>query len=1727
MLRKFRRSICRVLLGVMLVTTLFSSTSLTTYAASGCYELDADEFPESTLALKKSTSKDKFLWIGPTVSTDTYLTALQCGEDGIVYYTNVATSFDNWKDAFNNNFAFDILDEEDTAYSIVFYSDVDFLYNGIYLEYLDRFYIDQDKCTDDSCQRIHRHNDEEHSICDDIDSCNEGHWHTEFNDKDAVVKTLLESVDMDGCYLHWLEFLFEMYGGTGKATADNNTITIQSADDENVYVEITKSKITVHALGYRKDITNAKWDSISLGMGEGLVSCREVGDGNTYSYTALAADMIYSCFTDFDEQYNALGNYGTSNGIYVDTQYLNRNDNDDYIVYYNASYALNQYALDKNWGASSSLFNNVTFEDYKPSTVMESRLKPSDMDDMLYANLWLQQELFLTVFDGELSFPTGEVYTKRTGRFSTGTTNKLTDEDIINAATEASSAVKGSTLITNSQNITLNYEYLVKYMSVDFSDNVEIYGNIEQDEVNLNAIQNNVVLDGLRETTYENAKDIQPRVSGPLPVAKKIPVLTEDSQVETYYNVVYYTLVADGYMTGSFLDYSNGNYVCEVGEDIRELADGKTDAYVSQITLSSKQARFVRSVISLYEGMEYLGINMDYSKSMKVLMEYYDVCKRFENNETVDKYSMQGEGEPLKMFFSATDELLSEDYLKGVAISASYIPLKTNLYYPDSMALMADEEFITGFHYKYGFYRKALFIDNSQASAVDDYITDLKGTQRVATLEDLFHPESDIILYVDNNFYNADELAEKQDYVYDAIRNTESSGSYGSNEDTSSTTEDWDTSISGITDNMFDENTAEDYFNDWSTYFQTLFDIDFENIVKTGTVNEYSVKFFQGTSNYGDTKYFDQVYDLAVWDDLTIDTYLDEEEYSVAQSYAVVSSIYKNTDTFNLINKEAREMHPVFVSSPTLAAVDGITEEQFNTIYNYLMLKNLDNNLSYDYKSTLDMDSPLFIDIYGNIITESGLVVIPAASNATLVKPDKYTPWTAGFLSLYAGDYHLEEEYNNSSAYMSEYFMLDEETGTWELKAKTINGVYMNFTYLPMQSDGVMKALIENFEGNVTSTQGLPFAQRAYLITEVLRGAPLENINYEKEGIVGNRSISKTGLSMAYKLDDLVEQFLSDSNGNSLVTLPNLAFMDGVEYVILFLFKFMFAATMLGMIISVYKDCVSGSFGLKSMFSGVMSIAISIIAIASVPQFLDYSYYTANKVLLKDDIAYIAMLNLEKGNQGKEIGIGEIVEPQSSTELYIKLDNISIPWYDMFDDVLLADTFTTMTQVYEDAFEDNPMSQQKYVQQKANGLYISVDDIMGSSSVGFSLGDTLLYQSVTDPNVFSYSSPYYVILDQLIANVNAYNLQYNILNYKTEIARDGSIKTTGMISSYFLSDYFMGDNYDITGLHTLYEDNSQKIVQASPFAVGDIEKMKLSVWYPDNKATEEITNIVDELELYAKNYVLENRELLEKVSDETFLKIMALQLALEHNRLMHTQTAQTIEIFNIDSKDLLRLMVGDKASVFRNSSYTFARYVYEDGGTFAVIMMGCLTAVIWMSSLLKPSVMIVILALMVISLFLRKVLFKRQSRAYEGYFISMGCFCGCNLLYSLMLKCSISLAGWMNTQASVNIILGLILQVVYVLALLKIVEFQLKDWKNIGFNEYAKAGSNIVQNLSNVTLKINDKFVSKVNPAYGEAVRKRMSTGKIRRRSMTGEQILAEMHERDAERQENIYSNPQ
>lgn len=1737
MLRKFRRFITILILGV-LVTNMLPWTSLTVYAAGNyCSVTDsnAGAYPASEAS---SVSLDN-AFFNPETGIDSNGTTYLINDDdgyhffclaknGVVYTVYTDDTFD-WGNFHQN------VKKKIWSFLTPFQLEVDWDKTVVKIGL--------------NCDLSYLNGGSNGGYYNTIDDSNRGQFVASLMYAVTNGNIIIKNEDS----LFWLELLSEM------CTVGNPEMDVE---DKELWYTFTCDSTEVAKLMYTVDnagnVTVVFQDRLN-GSEYDITSRMSIYGTNAYSAPYLTItgfntpkgweanfsdrNMVEykNLYDNAVEELNNASMVSTENSVVngISGEYLGRSESDNYIIYYNASYALNYFVKKGNFGNKNSLFNDLQFTGYNPSKVKTKDLKPDEYEYSMYANLSLQQYILMRVLDTKFTTNTdcGLYYgvpTDASGDNKISYTDfnnhgigidngKLTTEVITEAANAATQNVTGSTAVANAQSIALNYDNLVKYVSVGLDSNVVVGENTNDDsEVNLGVIKNNPVLDALSGLHYTSCKDVQPKISGPLPIPTNVVKFTDNEEAfNAYLDLVYYTLVADSYMTAQYVKYGSTGYICSTGDEIKRLVDGKSQEYIDTLTLSSKQARFVKCVNALYEGMTYLGIDVNYTDSMGILMGYQTYCDKLKNNASVNRYSTADSEEPLSMFFSCSEELLSDYYRIGVSLSASYVPLITNVYQPSSVALVTDDGWLRNFHYKYGFYRKALYVDTSAASAVDEYITEIKGTQRIATLRDLFSPESDIVLYVDNNYYNAKELADKQEYVYEAIRNTESSGTM--NTDNAITTEDVGDTLSGWAGLVTDGKTAEDYYNDWSAYYQSLFDVDFTSIMKTGSVTEYSTYIFQNTTKYGATKYYDRTEDLILWDDSAIDKYLEEDEYSVAQSFAIISSIYRNVDLFNTVNRQARKTTPVFISSPTLAAIDGIDEKQFNTIYNYIMLKNLENNLSYDYKSTLDMDSPLFIDIYGNIVTESGLVVIPAASNATLVNADSYTPWTAGFISLYAGDYKLPVTYNNSEVYMKDYF--EEEDGHWSLKAKIINGTYMNFDYLPMQSDGVLENIVKNFESTVMNEGNVPFDERVYLITEVMRGAPLENINYEQEGIQGNRSVSKTGLTMAYKLDDMITQFLSDSNGNSLVTLPNLAFMEGIEYVVLFLFKAMFAVFMLSVVVTVYKDCIGGSFGIKSVFSGIMSMVLVIVGISAVPEFIDYSYYTANKNLLKDDIIYIAMLNLEKKEQGKEIGIGQVVEPETTTELYIKLDNISIPWYEMFDDVMLADTFDTATEMYAKAFEDHAMSYQKYVIQKANGLYVSVDDIFDTSDVGFSIGAKMIYQSVTDPNVFSYSTPYYVILDQLIANINAYNLNNNILNYNTEIAKDGSVRTTGMIASYFLSDYFMGDNYDNLGFHTLYNDNSQKIRLATAFDDTEIMQMEKSAWFSHNGDTNELTNQIDELELYAKNFILENKELLNKVSDETFLKVMALQLALEHNRLTHAGTATAIEIMNIDSKDLLRLVVADKSTVFKNSSYTFARFVYEEGGTFAVILMGCLTAVIWFTSIVKPALMIVILILLILSLFLRKLLFQKQSRAYEGYFISMGCFCGTNLVYALMLKVSINLADWMNASSSVCILCALLVQIVYVLVLMKIISFQLKDWKNFGFNEYEKFGYNVIQNLSNVTLKIQDKIVTRNNPSYAEAKSSRNRLGKLMRRNMTGQQILEEMYERDVRKEEDVYNS--
>lgn len=72
----------------------------------------------------------------------------------------------------------------------------------------------------------------------------------------------------------------------------------------------------------------------------------------------------------------------------------------------------------------------------------------------------------------------------------------------------------------------------------------------------------------------------------------------------------------------------------------------------------------------------------------------------------------------------------------------------------------------------------------------------------------------------------------------------------------------------------------------------------------------------------------------------------------------------------------------VYVAS----AQAGSNETYMKANTNYLLLNNSTVNYKSSKEVTADVNSPIYMDIYGNIVTETGYVVVPAVTNATFYK---------------------------------------------------------------------------------------------------------------------------------------------------------------------------------------------------------------------------------------------------------------------------------------------------------------------------------------------------------------------------------------------------------------------------------------------------------------------------------------------------------------------------------------------------------------------------------------------------------------------------------------------------------------------------------------------------------------------------------------------------------------------
>lgn len=1187
----------------------------------------------------------------------------------------------------------------------------------------------------------------------------------------------------------------------------------------------------------------------------------------------------------------------------------------------------------------------------------------------------------------------------------------------------------------------------------------------------------------------------------------------------------------------------------------------------------------LRSIIELEEMCDWLDIGLnDWSDTIRAYREVYKANEVFFNNlkEAGVLYRKSDSGqstvkEPLGKFFSLSGKKMTDQWIKGFSLSALYVPMETNVYDASSVLYLKDPEWVSDFFYKYAFFRKALYINTDNSAIVNQFSSGNRSGTRVATLSDLLNYDRDIILTVDDNFYNAnkvDTVISRLDYT--AIRNTDDAA------DTSTGLQSVGNAISG------------------------MMDLNASKVLKTGADMYYSETLKKNVTQLGqsedDADVIKRVYNQYVLSNSEIvseagtESVLDSYEYSVKMSYGVVSAIYKSDSLYNECLKAIVSDNAVFKSSKDICNTPGTNSSHWRSLYNYYMLANLEEQMKNDCASTLDLDAPIFIDIFGNILTESGLVIIPAACNATLCGT-YWTPYTVGWSEYYNNGNHITTKDFNEDVYEwligKEFSAVTSGPQNWtDVKepVKENAGGYFWITggeAVLMTSEltsGNLTGTVqwEALNKNSTVVQNLFFndayfskGQKIYghtltnMIIEVLRGAPIEYIDYEYEGLSGNLSISKYGVYMAYKLEELVNVLVSGTNGNALggnsvVTMPNLAFVSGIEYIMLYVFKIVFAVMVVALGISLYLDATKNSLGVKSVLRFLVTCIMTIVAFTLVPNLVSWTYYSANKNLLAEESGRLMMLNYVKEYDGSEIGITSVTTPETSTELYLKVNNVGVSWWTIIPEVLFGETSSTVTELYEEELKDDAMAMTPGVQMKGDGLYVDVQDIYDSSDIQFTPATntldhfvrsgvsasfvlhtqvngtdkdglptvTPIEQQITigsdNTSVVSFVSPYYVFLEQLVSNVNEYNVSRDITAYSWSFGSNGHVLTYDVVSPYLTSPEFLEEGYDILGLDHLLHLTSQRTLYNYAFTSEDERRASMSSWYFNKGILGENATMdkIDHVYEYARNFVINNSDVLGKVPDEVFLKVMAMQCAIEYNKEFGCSNANGIEIINVDTRDLMRFMVAPSSDMYKYYSYSFARYVYEKSGTIGVVFAALLLVVYWITSFIKPLLMVLILGLLIVNVVFRKLLFRKESRCIEGYLIGCACLCLCNYAYALMLKISMSIAD-AGFGAVTALVIAFLVQVVYVIGLVGIMAIEVKDWKNNGFGEWQSIGAAISSQIVHAKNIVADRVMSKSNPAYRDSADSRRYASE----DYDSESVEA-MIERDRERDERGAYSP-
>lgn len=1040
------------------------------------------------------------------------------------------------------------------------------------------------------------------------------------------------------------------------------------------------------------------------------------------------------------------------------------------------------------------------------------------------------------------------------------------------------------------------------------------------------------------------------------------------------------------------------------------------------------------------------------------LADIYDYLTVHNAFGIVDDYTADPD-EPFSSFFG--DGVLSSDMKTGISASAGFLPMRTNLYDPNTWKGAVESEWLLNFYAKFGYFRKVLYIDTNADAASNYANTFGRGTLQVATLSDLLQ-DRDVVLYIDDNLYNVDDIGEIVGKSWDRMGQEATSNALGVFDSLAkAVTGLWEVSMEELAKSServtYSTRVGGTSGNKWDKFFLPLTGVSLKDAEEVTVIGDTTVEANEDSIETYLTP--DDLYDEATG---KLKDGAKQTTYTPLFGFATLSGVYRDLDVKNTLNSVLTNNTPVFISSDTAPF---ISDALRTSIYNYMLLQNLESQMPVDYAVGLDMTSPIYMDVFGNIITESGYVIIPAAANATLWNPRYYAPYNAALVSSYGDAFYLPyqdiDTAEGVNGMLEQLFVVQDEK--WVLRSMTTVDGDVDISRLSTASNDSLKAIADTFAYELSTDKYLSSVGLwQMLITEVLRGAPIEHIDKQFEGIQTNVTYTRQGLIVADKLEALVDA-IAPAGQNASIAIPNPAYIDGIEIIVFFLYKLLILAVLIIWMVNIYLDATGGTIGLATAGKCIGVVVLVMAMVVGIPKIFELTYYESNKLLLQKETEYLMMLNLEKEQNGEEIGVSSVSVPETNTNLYLHLADVEMPWWNLFSSLTISSGYKSLDEMYEQYENQHPLAFSDQAVTKNGSIYISTDTLFKSATVTFSPVVQVMYVTGADDTPASYYTPYYYFLDTIVDEISYWSTQENYIAYTTKIQRGGELKSLGYCKGFFESDDFIEEGGDLFGLYKLYDVPAPRqypYLAYQSLTQTEWDQLQNSQWCNRDAGTQGIIDRIEKLNIYAQEWIANNRAMIGKVSDETFLKCFALSCAMEHNRLFNTQRADYLEIQELSNEDLLRLSIADHNDVMSNSSMSYARFVYTQGGTVSVYVAAVLELVNFISSWVKPAVTLLVFIIACLSIFVLKLILRRGNNSIYGYIVTIFLMCSVNILGALFTKLSMYIPS-LGFSPTVCMLIQIVVQIAYIFLQVKIVTVALKDWQNVGFQQHESAFNRI------------------------------------------------------------------